>query len=286
MFKGVKCLLYVDCQQIFLLWTHLVATFGVFPGRRSSVNIPKPKRSRWSSRGLFGTFAVWITKRYSTGFLLLSVRFLAKPKFLSGLCMVLTMAARIKSVVNVNTVDPSILCRVPAYIKDGTPSDKHVLRLVDERGPEGNVCVLLYGKVAHSNLRSPGEINNSRLVRQRGLVISAYEPTFERVSSLYAHVKGQKEVFLYPYGRSFVALTQSPEAVVTGASDVDLASGSESVVENEAAGEAMRRPLFSQDGNSRQPFTFKSPSTLLFDQKGVYCLFYQHICLHILNMLM
>lgn len=195
------------------------------------------------------------------------------------------MASRTKSIVNINSVDPKILCRVPAYTRNGIPSDKHVLRLMKESGPEGNVCVLLYGKVTRSYLRSPGEIHNSRVVRQRGLVISAYKATFKRVASLYAHVNGEKAVFLYPYSKSVVALTQSPEAYGTGGSnfDSDPESESESKVERKAAKDTMRRPIFFQDSSNKQPFSFKNPSNLLFDQKGVYFLLPPCPYLHVLT---
>lgn len=187
----------------------------------------------------------------------------------------MTMAPQTKSIVNINTVDPGILSRVPAYMHNGAPSDKHVLRLKSVTGPGGNVCLLLYGTVVDSYLRNPGEVANSRVVRQRGIVLSAYKPTFKRISALYAHVKGEKETFMYPYGQSHVALTQSPEAVATGGSnfDSDPESGSESkdaVKVN--VKDAMRRPLFSQDPRSKQDFSFKSTTNLLFDQKGKPCL--------------
>lgn len=202
--------------------------------------------------------------------------------------MVLTMASRTKSIVNINTVDPSILRRVPAYVQNGNPSDKHVLRFLNENGPDGIVCILVYGSVICSYLRNPGEINNSRVVRQRGLVISAYKTTFKRVTSLYAHVKGEKEVFLYPYGKSCVALTQSPEAVITGRSNFDSDPESDSELKSNGRGsqvaskDVMRRPLFFQNANSKQEFSFKHSSNLLFDQKGMCCLFFftSHVCTH------
>lgn len=151
--------------------------------------------------------------------------------------MLMRMPAQIHSFININTVEPNSLIRHPAYFKNGVPSDKQILRLKGVIGPAGVACVILYGKVDSSYLRDPTEVNGSRVARHRAIIVSSYRETFKRLTGLYSNATGEKEEFLFLYGRSRVALTQSPEALANGGSNFE----SDSEIDSESNEEKNKR---------------------------------------------
>lgn len=176
---------------------------------------------------------------------------------LSGLHRLLKMAPHTHSVINMYTIDPDLLCRKPVFNYNGFPSNKHIIRLKNVEGPSGNACFLFYGKVVDCFLRKPASSHNALNVRHRGMFITAYKANLKRLQGLIAHVTGQREAFVFPYGSSKLALTQIPDH--QKGRDTDWVS---------ADADGMRCPLYWQDASSHEPFNFKFPINASFNQKG------------------
>lgn len=164
------------------------------------------------------------------------------------------MAPQTRSIINIYTVDPSRLSRIPAYERDGVPSDQHALRVIDVDGSAVNACVLFFGKAESLNLRAPAKLNGFRFLCHRGIIITAYRTFFKRFQALYAHVTGHRETFVFPYGCEHVALTQIPGPMPDDGSDVDS--------------DGLRNPARYQDPSSSEEFNFIFRTKLLFNDRG------------------
>lgn len=195
---------------------------------------------------------------------------------LSGLFALLTMVPRIKSIVNIHTVDPSVLCRVPVNICNGVPSDKHTFRLKGVEGAAGTICILLYGKSSDVYLRRPAGVDTGRATFHRGLTITAYRSVFRRLLAIIAHITGHKETFVFHYGLQHVALSQRPEApTISGSSSDDNSELSvEKGVRVNHDRDDMKRPRYAQDAAGLEDFNFKFPIEMSFEERGVHVILF------------
>lgn len=194
--------------------------------------------------------------------------------------MLLNMAPQVKTILNVNTVNPTLVCRAPVQMYNGVPSDQHVFRLKCDKGLTNIACVLVYGKADDVYLRAPAIKNTGRAIRHRGLVTTAYRANLKRLSMFIAHVIGHRETFAFHYGGSHVALSQRPEPLASGellpgdgySSDSASESDSESKVTigryKDRKRNETKRQRFSQDPSDMDDFNFQFPVNMSFNEEG------------------
>lgn len=173
--------------------------------------------------------------------------------------MLLQMAPQTRTIINIYTVDPNNVRMAPAYSSRRVSSDLRVMQVQGLTGPASNACVLFYGKVDSCNLRIPATLTDCQFHFARGIVVTAYSSLFNRFLALHAHLTGQTETFVFPYGSSHVAFSQIPSSTTCPESRT---------LSPDEMGEKMKTPAHSQDSSSSDEFSFRFRTKMLFNDRG------------------
>lgn len=207
----------------------------------------------------------------------------------------MTTAPYTNSIVNLFTVDPDYISRVPLY-KNGSASDRHVLRTNNAHGgkPGDIACLLIPGKVITTNLREPVEYfsKDGSLYRVRGVTITAYKTYFDRLSDMIAHTMGSTHTIYMPVGTGCAFITQGTESGGRNTRRGGMESDSDrettakpkryanrSSKVKEKGNSSMKSAPYTQDAKSTDMFNFKFNPSLTFNQRGKWIICFISMCL-------